>query len=129
MASAVLRTLLALVLRTLLSILRVLRLAVLPRLLAGPSVLAGLLARLSVLARLRLTRLGRTRSLLTGVLALLALRCGVRVVLGLSLRWAAVRALWSACGTRVVPTSRRIGVVGHVAPSRRRWPHHRAETG
>ncbi|WP_237744948.1 hypothetical protein [Kribbella catacumbae] len=77
------------------------------------------------LAVARLLAVGSLRALpwMTGLAALalgprlLALRSGVRVVLGLAaLRWAAVRALWSTSGTRVVPTSWRIGVVGHMPP-------------
>lgn len=87
--------------------------------------LRTLLARVGLL-RLAVARLLPMRSLrplplLTGLAALiaglLALRSGVRVVLGLAaLRWAAVRALWSTSGTRVVPTGWRIGVVGHMPP-------------
>lgn len=87
--------------------------------------LLTLLARVGLLrlAVARLLPVGSLRPLplLTGLAALiaglLALRSGVRVVLGLAaLRWAAVRALWSTSGTRVVPTGWRIGVVGHMPP-------------
>lgn len=100
--------------RPLLAVLRRLRLTVLW--LARPVLrLATSVRRLPatyVLARLPLRRVA------TGVAGLLTLRSGVRVVLLrlLASGKAGPRALWSACGTWVVPTGRRIGVVGHMPP-------------
>lgn len=87
---------------------RLLRLAVARLLAVGTLRALALVTGLALVTRLTALAL---------VARLLALRCGVRVVLGLAaLRWAAVRALWSTSGTRVVPTGWRIGVVGHMPP-------------
>lgn len=73
--------------------------------------LARLVLRLPVrrLPTASVARLLPLRLPTTGMAGLLPLRSGVRVVWRLA-------ALRSACGTRVVPTGWRIGVVGHMTP-------------